>query len=206
MCSVKEVVTLNSPTAIGRPRDPETDRVVINAVFDLIGDGATLSSLSLVTIARHAGVSRNSLYRRWRTKDELYLAAVKSIERELPDIAQLSARENLVEMLRESLENIEDERVRSMGRVICAEAQNYPGLYERYVGENVAPLRGAIKSVIRRGKESGEIRVDVNETLLSELLVALVFARMTSTDMGEVDAEVMSQLIIDLLFEGASPH
>jgi AcrR family transcriptional regulator len=179
---------------------------MINTVFDLIDEGATLSSLSLVTIARHAGVSRNSLYRRWKTKDELYLAAVKSFDREPPDTTQLSARENLVELLREGLEDIEDKGARSMGRAIRAEAQNFPDLYDYYVSENVAPLRGAMKAVIRRGKESGEIRVDVNETLLAELLVAPLFARMSSTDTGDVDTEVMSQRIIDLLFEGASPH
>jgi hypothetical protein len=31
-------------------------------VLDLVAAGATLSGLSLVTIAEHAGVSRNSLY------------------------------------------------------------------------------------------------------------------------------------------------
>jgi AcrR family transcriptional regulator len=179
---------------------------VINAVLDLIGDGATLSSLSLVTIARRAGVSRNSLYRRWQTKEELYLDAVQTIDRALPDMTQQSARENLVGLLRVSFEGIEDRGVRSMGRAIRAEAQNYPDLYERYLGEIVAPFRSAMKSAIRQGKETGEIRVDVDETLLSELLIAPLFSRMTSIDTGEVDTELTSQLITDLLFEGVAPH
>jgi AcrR family transcriptional regulator len=55
----------------GRQRDPQTDLDLIEAVLDLVAAGATLSGLSLVTIAKHAGVSRNSLYRRWKTKDAL---------------------------------------------------------------------------------------------------------------------------------------
>jgi AcrR family transcriptional regulator len=200
------MIPLDSPPTVGRPRNPETDRVVINAVLDLIGDGATLSSLSLVTIARRAGVSRNSLYRRWQTKEELYLDAVQTIDRALPDMTQQSARENLVGLLRVSFEGIEDRGVRSMGRAIRAEAQNYPDLYERYLGEIVAPFRSAMKSAIRQGKETGEIRVDVDETLLSELLIAPLFSRMTSIDTGEVDTELTSQLITDLLFEGVAPH
>jgi AcrR family transcriptional regulator len=52
----------------GRQRDPQTDIAAVEAVLDLVSTGATLSGLSLVAIAKHAGVSRNSLYRRWKTK------------------------------------------------------------------------------------------------------------------------------------------
>ena len=73
----------------GRQRDPQTDVDLIEAVLDLVGAGATLSGLSLVTIAKHAGVSRNSLYRRWKTKDALYLDVLDSINRPLPEFAAL---------------------------------------------------------------------------------------------------------------------
>ena len=57
----------------GRQRDPRMDAALVEAVLDLVGGGATLSGLSLSAIAERAGVSRNSLYRRWKTKEALYL-------------------------------------------------------------------------------------------------------------------------------------
>ena len=69
----------------GRRRDERADVAIIDAVLDLVSDGATLSGLSLVTIAKTAGVSRNSVYRRWKTKDELYLDVLASINRKLPE-------------------------------------------------------------------------------------------------------------------------
>jgi AcrR family transcriptional regulator len=201
------MVHLDSSLAtIGRPRNPDTAGVVVDAVLDLIGDGATLSSLSFVTIARQAGISRNSLYRRWESKEKLYLDVVRSIARTLPVVTQQSARENLVHILTSSFERIEDERVRRMDRAICAETLGFPDLYEYYLDNVVAPLMSSLKSEIRRGKETGEIRVDVDESLLSELLVAPVFARASSTDTGDLDSESSSQLIADVLFEGVAPN
>lgn len=50
----------------------------------MVAAGATLTGLSLVTIAKEAGVSRNSVYRRWKTKDELYLDVLGAINQPLP--------------------------------------------------------------------------------------------------------------------------
>jgi AcrR family transcriptional regulator len=192
-------------TLVGRPRNPETDRVIVEAVLDLIGEGATLSSLSLVTIARQAGVSRNSLYRRWKTKEDLYVEVVKSSSRALPDFSEHSTREHLFKLLSVTLERIADLRVRRMDRAIVAEVQNFPDLYDQYFGDVVAPYRGSMKSAIRRGKETGEIRVDVDENLLSELFVAIVIARISATDVGDLDVDSASRTVTDLLFEGVSP-
>jgi AcrR family transcriptional regulator len=189
---------------IGRPRDPEIDRVIVDTVLDLISEGSTLTSLSLVTIARRAGVSRNALYRRWKSKEDLYVDVVNSIDRRLPELSEHSARENLIKLLSVTLERITDRRVHRMDRAILAEVQSFPELYDRYVAEVIAPLDSAVKTAIRRGKETGEIRVDVDENVFAALLVAPAFARM-SPDTSHVEPESSSRLIADLLFEGAAP-
>jgi AcrR family transcriptional regulator len=200
------VSQLDPGTDIGRPRNPETERIVVDAVLNLLSGGATLTSLSLVTIARDAGVSRNSLYRRWKTKDDLYLDVVKSIDHSLPDFTEHSARESLVKLMTVTLERIADPRVRRLARSILAEDQNFPNLYELFVDAVIAPLYDAMKSTIRRAKQTGEIRVDVDESLFVELLVSSVFARMSSSDASELDPESSSRRVVDLLFSGVSPN
>jgi AcrR family transcriptional regulator len=164
-----------------------------------------LTSLSLVTIARRAGVSRNSLYRRWKTKEDLYSDVVKTINRALPDVSEHSARENLIKLLTVTLGRMADQRVRRMDQAILAEVQSFPDLYDEYLADVVVPLDRSVKLAVRRGKETGEIRVDVDENLFSELLVSLVVARMSSIDFGDLDAESSSRLITDLVFKGVSP-
>jgi hypothetical protein len=58
---------------------------------------------------------------------------------------------------------------------------------------------------IRRGKETGEIRVDVNEDSLADVLIALIFAQEFTQVIGDLDPDSRSRLITDLAFEGVAP-
>src|ERR1700685_3715212 len=118
--------------AAGRHRDDRADAAIIDAVLDQISAGGTLSGLSLVTIARTAGVSRNSLYRRWKAKDDLYLDVLASINRPLPDTEGPSARSDLVEQLAGLVERTVDVRSSAMLRALNAEAHAFPALHRRY--------------------------------------------------------------------------
>ena len=177
--------------------------VICDAVLDLVSGGATLSSLSLVRISRDTGISRNSIYRRWKSKEQLYSDVVKSIERQLPDLTEQSARENLFVLIK-TFDGVERSE-RRMEQAVVAEAQNFPDLHEQYLIEIVAPFDHAMKLAIRRGKETREIRADVDENLLAEVLVSSVSAGMSSNDREGQDFESVSRRIIDLVFDGVSP-
>ena len=190
----------------GRRRDERADAALIDAVLDLVSDGATLSGLSLVTIARTAGVSRNSLYRRWKTKDALYLDVLESINRGLPDLAGRSAREDVTALLAVLIERVLDKRASHMLRALNAEADAFPELHRRYFDEIVAPRRDAMNQALRRGVASGEIRPDIEVDLLSEVLVSPVLARMASGNTDDLDPARTSRDIAALVFAGAQPR
>jgi AcrR family transcriptional regulator len=179
---------------------------ICDAVLDLVSDGATLSSLSLVSVARETGFSRNSIYRRWTSKEALYVDVVTSMKRLYPDLAEPSARENLITLLAVTFERATDKKRRRMGESIVAEARTFPGLYEQYLQEIVTPFNHAMKSTIRRGKESREIRPDVDEDLLCEVLVASISTQILSDSHGVRDRESVSRRITDLVFGGVSPQ
>jgi AcrR family transcriptional regulator len=191
----------------GRRRDERTDAALIDAVLDLVSDGATLSGLSLVTIARTAGVSRNSLYRRWKTKDALYLDVLQSINPGMqPDLERRSAREDVIALLAVLIERVLDKRASHMLRALNAEAEEFPELHRRYFDEIVAPRRDAMNQAICRGIAAGEIRPDVDVDLLSELLVSPILARMASGSTEDLDPAQTSRSITALVFAGAAPR
>jgi AcrR family transcriptional regulator len=185
---------------------PEATQALVDAVMDLINEGATLSSLSLVSIAHRAGVSRNSLYRRWRSKAELYVEVTHSMFRITPDFTAHSAREHLTKLLEMTLERSIDLRMRGMDRAIIAESQRFPEVFEVYIDQIIEPRRRAMRGAIRRGKETGEIRFDVDEDLLSEVLVSPLIAQTFTGSAEELDSETASRRITDLVFDGVSPN
>jgi AcrR family transcriptional regulator len=190
----------------GRQRDPGTDVALIEAVLDLVSAGSTLSGLSLVEIAKHAGVSRNSLYRRWKTKDALYLDVLDSINRPLPTELKPTAVEDLAGLLELVVERTMDKRANRMLRALNAEAEAFPELFSRYYEEIVAPRREAVYRAIQRGVERGEIRPDVDEALLTDVLVAPILARTASGGTDDLDAQSTSRRITDLVFDGVRPR
>ncbi len=190
----------------GRRRDERADDALIEAALDLVSDGATLSGLSLVTIAKTAGVSRNSLYRRWKTKDALYLDVLERINRPLPALPGRSAQEDVTALLAVLTERVLDKRASRMLRALNAEADAFPELHRRYFEEIVAPRRNAMNEALRRGVAAGEIRADVDVDLISDVLVSPVLARMASGNTEDLDPARTSQRIVALVFAGASPR
>jgi AcrR family transcriptional regulator len=190
----------------GRRRDERADVAIIDAVLDLVSDGATLSGLSLVTIAKTAGVSRNSVYRRWKTKDELYLDVLASINRKLPELHGRSAREDVTALLAVLIERVLDKRASQMLRAMNAEADTFPELHKRYFEEIIAPRRDRMNQAVTRGIASGEIRPDIEVNLLSDVLVSPILARMASGNTEDLDPAQTSRDIAALVFAGAAPR
>lgn len=180
------------------------ERIIGDAVLEMVSEGATLSSLSLVSISQRAGVSRNSIYRRWKTKERLLVDVVRSIGRVAPRLTEQSAREKLVTVLDAFTRDV-DTRVLRLEAAIITEAATFPDLYEYFSDMVAVPLRSALKLTIRAGKESGEIRGDVDENELVAVLVALNRARVNQGDLWNIDAGAGSQRLVDLAFDGVSP-
>jgi AcrR family transcriptional regulator len=190
----------------GRQRDPQTDVALVEAVLDLVSAGATLSGLSLVAIAKHAGVSRNSLYRRWKTKDALYLDVLESINGPLPEFTGATTLDDLAEHLAVLAERTVDKRSSRMRLALNAEAEVFPELHRRYFEEIVGPRREAMFNAIRRGIESGEIRPDIDVALVNEVLVSPMLARMASRNLDDLDPVATSRRITQLVLDGARPR
>ncbi len=190
----------------GRKRDPRTDTAAVEAVLDLVSAGATLSGLSLVMIAGQVGVSRNSLYRRWKTKDELYLDVLDTINKPLPDFGGPTARDDITAHLATLIERTLDPRASSMLRALLAEANAFPELHRRYFAEIVTPRREVMYCLIRRGIASGEIRPDVDVAFVNEVLVGPILARMGSGATAGLDPRETSRRIADLIFDGIQPR
>jgi AcrR family transcriptional regulator len=194
-----------SEAKIGRPRNPAADDAIRTAVLDLVHSGATLSSISFVSIAQRTGFSRNSLYRRWKTKEDLYSDVVVSMKRSQPVFTGQSARENLIALLHANFGRRAEQNELRMAGAIVAESQNFPDLHEQYLIEIVAPFDEAFKLAIRRGKETGEIRVDIDEDLLTEVLTSFVHSVTSSMVQVEHDRESLIGRTTDLVFDGISP-
>ena len=65
------------PRPVGRPRDPALDVAIRTATLELLAAGG-LEACALDEVSRRAGVGKATIYRRWRSKEDLVREAFLS--------------------------------------------------------------------------------------------------------------------------------
>ncbi len=65
------------PKPPGRPRDVEREREILRVVLSILAESG-VEGLSFEEVARRAKASKPTLYRRWATKQEMIVAAIKA--------------------------------------------------------------------------------------------------------------------------------
>ncbi|CAL9556330.1 hypothetical protein SUDANB32_04540 [Streptomyces sp. enrichment culture] len=190
--------------ARGRPRSKAAERAIIEAVMGLLEDGVPLAELSIERIARTAGVGKATIYRRWSGKEELFVDVIRAAEPPDPDLPGTSVRDDLVVLL-ESL------RLRGLaGRSpallhnVHAQMKSSPVLWAAYHDTVLQPRRRLGLEVLRRGRENGELRDDVDLELLNDIVVGPLLVRTVLTpDAGLPDD--LAERVVDTLLEGLRP-
>src|SRR5918994_6907310 len=84
--------TTTTPRPLGRPREERADRAIIRAALALIA-AQGIRDLRMEDVADRARVGKATIYRRYRSKDELVTAAVSALVSEItvPDTGSTRA-------------------------------------------------------------------------------------------------------------------
>src|SRR5262245_36810525 len=151
----------------GRPRSPRVDEAIIDAVLDLLAEGS-IEGLSMEAIASRAGVGKAALYRRWSSKDELLVEAIRSLKGLPPQPAGDSVRDDLG-MLRRQVGRAPDGRAGKIMPCLIPLVQRSRAMFKLYQ-QAIEPRRQVMRTVLRRGIASGQLRSDID----IELTVAML--------------------------------
>jgi AcrR family transcriptional regulator len=187
----------------GRPRSERAEQAILDATLDAIGE-CGIDGVRCEDVAARAGVGKATLYRRWQGKEELLIAAFASLKSPLPEPRGVSVREDLTAMLGVMAADADDPRYAQQFALLHGEGQRYPLLVARYKEEVVEPRRELIRSVLRRGIETGELRADIDIEVAMLALTGAVMARgkhdMTPAEPG------FGGRVVDELLRGLAAH
>jgi AcrR family transcriptional regulator len=150
----------------GRPRSERARAAVLAAALEL----AVEPGLTMEGIARRAGVSKETLYRWWRSKADVLLEALAERgERAIPtrDLRSLAA--DLRSFMRATARAL-DPPTRQVLRALAAEAGADPAFAAEVRDRFLVHRRAALATVLERGVERGELSAE-----RAEIAVDLVF-------------------------------
>jgi len=160
----------------GRPRSERAEQAILDACLEAIAD-CGVDGVHCEDVAARAGVGKATLYRRWPGKEDLLIAAFASLKSPLPEPRGESVREDLIAMLDVMAADAEDPRYARQFALMHGEGQRYPRLVKRYKEQVVEPRRELIRSVLRHGVATGELRPDTDIEVAMLMLTGAVMAR-----------------------------
>jgi AcrR family transcriptional regulator len=187
---------------MGRPRDERADRAILAAALELMAEHG-VRDLRMDDVADRAHVGKATIYRRYRSKDELVTAAVAALVSEItvPDTG--STHGDLLGLMRSAVEVYSG----------SVEARVMPGLVDamsrdpelaRCVREGfLAGRRAALRGVLERGVERGDLRADLDLDLALDVLGGALFYRLLVTG-GPIDRR-LAEGVVELILRGFAP-
>jgi len=177
--------------ARGRPRDVDVDqRILASAFRQLVQVG--YAGLSIESVAADAGVAKTTIYRRYPTKRDLVIAALRESTPFPMPALDLPAREALEAFVRGAIAMlIESGAFRVLGSLLV-EDQRHPGLLDVFRERVLFPRRAMVEAIIQRGIERGELRADVDPLIVIEMIAGAVFAHHVILGLGGDEAWIAS--------------
>lgn len=191
----------------GRPRRAETGQAIVDATLALLAEWG-FQATTVDAIAERAGVAKNTIYRRWDSKEELIADALDQLTRPELDVSEsASVYEILREHARDIARVVADPQVRRILPDMLGELQRNRAFAVTFAERLLRPRRTAIVDSLQRAVERGELRRDADVELIADLLGGPPFVRVLLPidvpEMSEHDADVL----VDTIWNGlASPR
>ena len=168
----------------GRPRSAEADIAIERATLELLPQHG-LRGLSMEAVAKRAGVSKATLYRRFPSKRDLVAAALRSIRTTQPAPDTGSVLGDLLALLqreRSAAKSVPD--VARLAAKLLADADNDAELFRLAQRTLIAFDRRAIRQVLSRGIKRGELRADIDIGLATDILHGSLVSRFLLSGKG----------------------
>jgi AcrR family transcriptional regulator len=191
-----------TPRPLGRPREQRADRAILAAALELIAEQGA-RDLRMDDIADRARVGKATIYRRYRSKDELVTAAVAALvsEIQVPDTG--STRGDLLALMRRAVE-VYSRSVEAAVMPSLVDAMSRDAGIARTVREGfLARRRAALRAVLERGVERGDLRADLDLELALDVLGGPLFYRLLITG-GPIDRG-LADGVVELILRGFAP-
>ncbi|MEV4505843.1 TetR/AcrR family transcriptional regulator [Streptomyces klenkii] len=151
----------------GRPRSREADKAILSAALDLLierGAGAA----GIEQVARRAGVTRATVYRRFPTLTDLLVGAIEWEYRDLgpgsldwPDVDA---------MITDWAGHLSSPRSRRLARRLYATVDDLPELLRAYHGAHGHHRGSAVRAALERARAAGQLPPDSDLEVLQQIL------------------------------------
>jgi AcrR family transcriptional regulator len=199
--AVLSTTEIPRPSRGGRPRDPSRDGVIRAAILRLLAE-VGYGALTMDAVASEAGVGKATIYRRWRTKQDLVVDTISDLNRAEatpPDTGSLEG--DLRAMLRSLVASISGPTGAATLSLLST-VPHHPALAEAFRSGPIAVWQQAFQQIFERAAERGEAPRGLAGSVIGETTSALLVQRwlLTGRPVDEAFAdEVLDTVVLPLV-------
>ena len=167
----------------------------MTAALELLASGG-VKGLTIEGVAARSGIAKTTLYRRWRSKEDLALAVLLDMAH-MATIAPADSdvRAGLTGYLRAVITILRDTLFGRVMQGLASDLATDQKMADAFRREVVALRQERLAALITHGVESGQLRDDIDLRLLQELLFGPVYYRLLFS--GHALEDDLAQRIVD---------
>jgi len=186
-------------TGVSHRRGEHVRQTVLAAAFEeLVANG--FDTATVAGVAKRSGVHETTVYRRWVTRENLFVAAL--LERSadaIPAPDTGSIKGDLLAIVREVLAYVGSPAGTAILRAATLPVDHaYADAREAFWARRL----DALSPVVARGVERGELRAETDGRLLLEMLIAPIHGRLLLT--GEPVGDDLAVQLVEVALNGAA--
>ena len=194
---------VETPKRPGRPRRRATDDAITAAALDVLAERG-FQAATIEAIAERAGVGRNTIYRRWRSKEELIADALRELTTDFDVWRSDDLFTLLLNWLRDFSRTFSDPLLGRLLAGVLGELQRNPVFADVYAERVVRPRRDALLGRLREAQEQGELRADVDVEYVADLLGGALLLRLLPLGLPAVGQSYAEELL-GTIWRGITP-
>jgi AcrR family transcriptional regulator len=194
---------VETPKRPGRPRRRSTDDAITTAALDVLAERG-FQAATIEAIAERAGVGRNTIYRRWRSKEELIADALRELTTDFDVWRSDDLFTLLLNWLRDFSRTFSDPLLGRLLAGVLGELQRNPVFADVYAERVVRPRRDALLGRLRDAQEQGELRADVDVEYVADLLGGALLLRLLPLGLPAV-GESYAEELLETIWRGITP-
>jgi AcrR family transcriptional regulator len=189
------------PSRGGRPRDPSRDGVIRAAILRLLAD-VGYGALTMDAVAAEAGVGKATIYRRWRTKEDLVVDTISDLNQELATPPDTGSLEGDLRALTASMRAVVTGPTGAATLSLLSTMPHQPALAKAFDDGPLTIWRTVFAEVWARAEQRGEVGRGMSGSLLAETTTALMVQRWLLTGLPVDEAftdEMLDTVVFPLL-------
>jgi AcrR family transcriptional regulator len=165
-----------APANAGRPRSEEAHRAILDATLSLLVE-VGYSGLTVEGVASRAGVGKATIYRRWASKEELVLDALKTAPPTIPTPNTGSVRGDLVAWATALAKRFRDAPANDVLPHLI-EAAVFDDRVRESLSVYLHGRQDTVRTILERGVERGELAAADVELMIDVLIAPFLYRRL----------------------------